>query len=125
MVYLDLTHETGGNANGAGMADVVTARLESKVHRPSTYMNALTSTTPAPVKLPMVMPTDRLAVAAALQMLEGVSPGDARIARIKNTLKLRRMHVSEALLPEVERHERLRVVEDPRPMRFGEDGSLI
>lgn len=85
MVYLDLTHETGGNANGAGMADVLTARLESKVHRPSTYMNALTSTTPAPVKLQMVMHADRLAVAAALQMLEGVSPGDARIVRIKNT----------------------------------------
>jgi hypothetical protein len=125
MVYLDLTDETGGNANGAGMADVVTARLEAKVDRPSTYMNALTSTTPAPVKLPMVMPTDRLAIAAALQMLEGVSPESARIVYIKNTLKLRRMHVSEALLPVVERREGLRVVEGPRPMRFAEDGSLL
>jgi hypothetical protein len=45
--------------------------------------------------------------------------------RVKNTLKLRRMHVSEALLPEVEKDERLRVVEEPGPMRFGEDGSLF
>ena len=125
MVYLDLTQETGGNANGAGMADVVTARLEAKIDRPSTYMNALTSTTPAPVKLPMVMPNDRLAIAAALQMLEGVPPENARLVRIKNTLKLRRMRVSEALLPEVERHEGLRIIDGPRPMRFGEDGSLI
>ena len=125
MVYLDLTHKSGGNANGAGLADVVTARLEAKVHRPSTYMNALTSTTPEPVKLPMVMPTDHLAVAAALQMLEGISTGGERLVRIKNTLKLNRMHVSEALLPEVERDKKLRVVEGPRPMRFGEDGSLL
>ncbi len=125
MVYLDLTEEAGGNANGAGMADVVTARLEAKIHRASTYMNALTSTTPAPVKLPMVMPTDRLAISAALQMLEGVPPENARLVRIKNTLKLQRMHVSEALLPEVERRERLRIIGGPRPMRFGEDGSLL
>src|ERR671913_1860946 len=122
VVFLDLTPETGGNANGLGAADVVTERLASKMDRPSTYLNALTSTTPFPVKLPMVMPTDRLAMTAALEMCAGVSPKDARLVRIKNTLKLRRMHVSEALLPEVEQDERLRVVEEPEPMRFGEDG---
>ena len=125
MVFLDLTEETGGNANGVGVADVVSERLASKMDRPATYLNALTSTTPQPVKLPMVMPNDRLAIAAALEMCAGVSPKDARLVRVKNTLKLRRMHVSEALLPEVEEDERLRVVEEPTPMRFGEDGSLV
>src|SRR5215216_1231091 len=124
MVFLDLTEETGGNANGVGMADVVTERLASKMDRPSTYLNALTSTTPQPVKLPMVMPTDRLAITAALEMCTGVSPKDARLVRIKNTHKLRQMHVSEALLSEVEKDERLRVVEEARPIRFGEDGSV-
>src|SRR3712207_2977347 len=60
MVFLGLTEETGGNANGVGMADVVTERLASRIDRPSTYLNALTSTTPQPVKLPMVMPTEKL-----------------------------------------------------------------
>jgi len=124
MVFLDLTEETGGNANGVGMADVVTERLASKMDRSSTYLNALTSTTPQPVKLPMVMPTDRLAITAALEMCAGVSPKDARLVRIKNTRKLRRIHVSEALLSEVEKDERLRVVEEARPIRFGEDGSV-
>ena len=124
MVFLGLTEETGGNANGVGMADVVTERLASKMDRPSTYLNALTSTTPQPVKLPMVMPTEKLAIAAALEMCAGVSPRDARLVRIKNTLKLRRMQVSEALLPEVEKDERLRVVEEARSIRFGEDGSV-
>jgi hypothetical protein len=118
MVYLGLTEETGGNANGLGMADVVTERLASRMERSATYMNALTSTTPAPVKTPMVMPTDEMAVAAALTMCAGVSPPEARLVRIQNTLRLRRMWVSEALLGEVEKDERLRVVEGPRPMSF-------
>ncbi|MEJ7632234.1 MAG: lactate racemase domain-containing protein [Rubrobacteraceae bacterium] len=124
MVYLDLTEETGGNANGLGMADVVTERLASKMERSATYLNALTSTTPAPVKTPMVMPTDRMAVAAALTMCAGVTSSEARLVRIQNTIKLRRMWVSEALLPEVEKDERLRVVEDPRPMSVGIDNSV-
>jgi Lactate racemase N-terminal domain len=124
MVFLDLTPETGGNANGLGMADVVTERLASKMDRPATYLNALTSTTPSPVKIPMVMPDDRMAVAAALTMCAGISPAEARLVRIKNTLKLRRMWVSEALLEGVG-DERLRVLEDPRPMRFDDDGSML
>jgi hypothetical protein len=78
IVFLDLTEETGGNANGLGMTDVVTERLAAKMDRPATYLNALSSTTPAPVKLPMVMPTDRPAIAAALEMCAGISPPDSR-----------------------------------------------
>jgi hypothetical protein len=118
MVYLGLTEETGGNANGLGMADVVTERLAASVDRPSTYMNALTSTTPAPVKTPMVMPTEEMAIAAALTMCAGVDPPRARLVRIQNTLKLRKIRVSEALLGDVESDERLEVLEAPRPMRF-------
>ena len=123
MVYLGLTEETGGNANGLGMADVVTERLAAAVDRPSTYMNALTSTTPAPVKTPMVMPTDEMAIAAALTMCAGVEPRDARLVRIQNTLKLGRIWLSETLLQEVEADERLEILESPRPMRF-EEGEI-
>jgi hypothetical protein len=124
MVYLGLTEETGGNANGLGMADVVTERLAAAVDRPATYMNALTSTTPAPVKTPMVMPTDEMAIAAALTMCAGVDPGDARLVRIENTLKLGRFWVSEALLGEVGNDGGLEVLENPRPLRF-EDGRIV
>ena len=125
MVYLGLTEETGGNANGLGMADVVNERLVAAMDRPSTYMNALTSTAPQPVKIPMTMPTDELAIAAALTMCAGVTSSEARLVRIQNTLRLGQMWVSEALLEEVEGDGRLTVVEEPLPMRFGEDGSLL
>src|ERR687895_110182 len=124
MVYLGLTEETGGNANGLGMADVVTERLAGSMDRPSTYMNALTSTTPAPVKTPMVMPTDEMAVAAALTMCAGVDPAEARLVRIENTLKLGRIWVSETLLRDAENNERLEILEEPQMMRF-EGGEII
>ena len=123
MVFLSLTEETGGNANGLGMADVVTERLASAMNRSATYMNALTSTTPQPVKIPMVMKDERCAIAAALTMCAGVKAPEARLVRIKNTLELRRMWVSEALLTEVEADERLSIVEDPQPLSFGENDS--
>ena len=125
MVFLDLTPETGGNANGLGAADVVTERLVSKMDPPATYLNALTSTTPYPVKIPMTMPTDRMAIAAALAMTAGVSPQNARLVRIQNTLKLRQMWVSEALLKEARDDERLSMLEGPRPINFDASGSLL
>jgi Domain of unknown function (DUF362) len=125
MVFLDLTPETGGNANGLGAADVVTERLVSKMDPPATYLNALTSTTPYPVKIPMTMPTDRMGIAAALAMTAGVSPQNARLVRIQNTLKLHQMWVSEALLKEARDDERLRTLEDVSPMDFDQDGSLL
>ena len=99
--------------------------MTAKINRPATNHNALSSTTPQPVKLPMVMPTDELAVAAALEMCASVSSKDARLVRVQNTLKLRRMWVSEALLPEAEKDERLRVVEETRPMRFADNGLIV
>ncbi len=125
MVFLGLTEETGGNANGLGAADVVTERLASAMNRPATYLNALTSTAPSAVKIPMVMLTDQRAITAALTMCAGVSPPEARLVRIKNTLRLRRMWVSEAMLGEVERDEKLRLIEDLQPMRFDADGSIL
>ncbi len=124
MAFLGLTDQTGGNANGLGMADVVTERLAGAMDRSSTYMNALTSTTPQPVKTPMVMPDDRSAIAAAITMCAGIKPKGVRLVRIKNTLRLRRIQVSEALLDEVENDKRLTIAEEARPIGFSKDGEL-
>jgi hypothetical protein len=65
-----------------------------------------------------------MAIAAALAMTAGVSPQNARLVRIQNTLKLRQMWVSEALLKEA-RDERLSMLEEPRPIDFAASGSLL
>jgi hypothetical protein len=120
MVMCDLTVEAQGNANGVGMADVVTHRLAEKFVPPATYLNALTSTTPEPTRLPMTMPTARMALAAALLMCPGLDPLLARIVRIRDTLHLREFWVSEPLLPFVNADSSLTVAGElgPFPLAF-------
>ncbi len=113
LVFCDLTDETAGNANGVGLADVITRTLARKFDPAATYPNALTSTTPETTRLPMTLATPRLALAAALVMCAGVEPSSARVCRIHDTLRLHELWVSEALLPGVRADATMRVVGEP------------
>src|SRR5436309_3321171 len=86
-VVLDLSPETEGNANGIGTADFTTLRAASKMDLGQTYPNGLTSTVVGPTALPMVLPSDRLALAAALLTCNAVGRAP-RVMRIANTLRL-------------------------------------
>jgi hypothetical protein len=120
----DLTPESGGNAVGIGMADVTTRRLVDKINYQAMYMNAITSGVPEGAKVPMTFDTDREAIQVALGMIGLTPPERARVVRIKTTLHLTEMEVSEALLPEVKANERLSVVTEPTPLGFDAQGNL-
>lgn len=122
-VVLDLDDASGGNANGVGTSDFTTVRLARKMDLGQTYPNSLTSTVPGPVKLPMVLPSDRLAIAAALLTCHAVAR-PPRLMRIKNTLNLDEFWVSPALLDEVRRDAAQRILIEPRPLPFDENGNL-
>ena len=121
----DLTEQSGGNADGLGAADFVTRRLVEKVDLHVTYTNAIASIAPLGAKLPMMYDTDHQAIEAALATIGLTEPPDAKVARIRNTLALEHLHVSEALLPEVRKRPELEVLEGPFEFRFGETGNLI
>jgi len=125
LVVLDLTEATHGNANGMGKADVVTRRLISKTNFPMTYCNALTSTVFAPVMMPMVMECDRDAVAAAIKACNARDLARARVVRIKDTLHLDDILISEAMLAEAGAHPRLTVVGEPAAMKFDGEGNFV
>ncbi|HLI90254.1 MAG TPA: lactate racemase domain-containing protein [Ktedonobacteraceae bacterium] len=122
-VVLDLCDASGGNANGVGTADFTTVRLARKMDLGRTYPNALTSTVPGPVKLPMVLPSDQLAIAAALLTCNAVGR-EPRLVRIKNTLRLDEFWVSAGLLDEVALNPMLQVVAGPGPVAFDHEGNL-
>jgi hypothetical protein len=96
LVYLAFTDESDGNGNGVGLADVVTSALAARYDPLSTYLNALTTTAAGNARLPMVMPTDELAIKAALRMCPDLAPEDAVIVRITDTLHLNRLWLSPA-----------------------------
>jgi hypothetical protein len=120
----DLTPESEGNAVGIGMADVTTRRLVDKINYQAMYMNAITSGVPEGAKIPMIFDTDREAIQVALGMIGLTPPDRARVVRIKTTLHLTEMDVSEALLQEVKANERLSVVAEPAPLAFDAQGNL-
>ena len=123
VVVLDLTAESHGNANGMGLADLVTRRFASKVDFNATYLNALTTTFVERAKLPITLESDREVVETALRTIG--SPPSPRIIRIRNTLELERMLVSPAVLQELAGRPDIQVESDPRPWGFDAAGNLF
>jgi hypothetical protein len=120
----DLTDDSAGNATGIGNADFTTRRLVAKIDPRPTYMNAITSSCPEAVRIPAYFDTDREVIDAALQTIGTVEPQDARIVRIRDTLRLEVLDVSEAFLPEIEKNNALRITRAARPLRFDAGGNL-
>ncbi len=122
-VILDLTDETDGNANGLGTGDFTTVRAAQKMVFGQTYPNGLTSTVVGTVKLPMVLPSDRLAFAAALLTCNAVGRAP-RLMRIANTLRLDEFTVSASLLDDVRANSALTIVAGPGQPPFDSAGNL-
>lgn len=125
IVVLDLTEETHGNIHGLGLADVCTRRVFEKIDYSKTYPNPLTSRLPEASKIPMVMQSDMLAIKAAIQTCSDIDYTKIRIVRIKNTLRLDEIFISEHLLDQARSDSRLEIVTDPQPMVFQESGDLL
>ncbi len=96
---LDVTDKSNGNANGLGILDLTTKRAFDKFDFEQTYPNALTSTVPMSVKLPMVLKNDRQAIQAAIKMSNVMDRTAVRMVRIKNTVQLGEIEISENLVP--------------------------
>ena len=123
-VVLDLTDATDGNANGLGMADFITIRAARKMNWARTYPNALTSTVPQPVSVPMVLPSDQLALAAALLTCHAVGRPPT-LVRIANTLHLGELIFSASLLDQARADSRLELLGGPEPPCFDDEGNFL
>ncbi len=121
----DLTAKTAGNAVGMGLADFGTRRLASKVNFHYTYTNSLTGLSPMRSKLPIIFETDHEAIEGALKTIGLTEPSDAKVARIRNTLALEYLQVSEALIPEVRERSDLEILDGPFEFRFSERDDLL
>ena len=120
-----LSERTHGNANGVGLADVITRRLHGQIDFPATYANAFTSTFLNRAYIPVVMETDREAVEAMFEVLRLENPGEARLVRLRNTLELEHIQVSETLAGEFDGHPDLEREGDLKPMTFNAAGALV
>jgi hypothetical protein len=120
----DLTEQSNGNANGIGLVDITTRRLVDKIDYRATYMNAITGISLEKAAVPMHFETDREAIEVALGSIGLTPPEESRIVRIKNTLHLDEVEVSEIYEKEVRQRQDLEILEGPSPMTFDKDGNL-
>jgi Lactate racemase N-terminal domain len=125
IVVLGLTRESMGNATGVGGADVITMRLYRELDVPSTYANIITSCNLDGAAIPMIMNTDREAIQLAVKTVVRVKPQDCRIVRIRNTLQLAEIQISEAMFEELRGQPgRFEAVAGPAPLAFDANGTL-
>jgi hypothetical protein len=112
---------TRGNANGIGIAEFMHERVYGGIDFQTTNTNCLTSGTPHGAAIPMRMGSDRAAVNAAR---DACRPGRFRLARIKNTIDLEELWVSEDALPELDPEATVRVSERPFDLGYDAEGNF-
>lgn len=121
IVITDLTEPSHGNACGIGLADVTTKRLLNKIDWDATYMNAVTSGFYEHSMLPVVAETDQQAFEWGIRASHDPHR-PKRIVRIKDTLHVSEMYVSEAALEEVK--DRVEIIKEAGDL-FDAQGALI
>ena len=103
IVALGLTEETHGNGHGIGLVDLTTVDIAESLDLEQMYANALTSGSLSRDAIPVALPSERLALAAACTTAGPYDPETVRIAWIRDTSHLGELRVSEALARDVER----------------------
>ena len=125
VAVLDLTDATHGNANGIGLADVTTRRVLNKMDFEATYPNTITNKITETMKIPMVMDSDKLAIQMAVRTCFGIDEAAARVIRIRNTMAMEYIEISESLLEEARRCPQIEIVTEPAPLLFDAQDNLL
>jgi hypothetical protein len=120
----DLSEKTYGNAIGIGLADFCSQRLAAKIDPLPTQINCVTAMTPEKARVPIALKTDKEAITTALTTVGPIEPWEARVIRIKNTLEMEELQVSEALMDELKGRSDIAFMGDLEDMPFDADGQL-
>ena len=126
MTILDLTEESHGAGYGMGFAETISRRFVNKLIIEKTYPNALTSQVPELCRIPLIMENDRECIQGALMTVFGLEDyTKAKIIRIKNTLSVDEIWISEALLEEAKANPKIEILSEPADFDFDEAGNLF
>ena len=121
---LSLTPQTHGSGYGMGAADVVSKRLYDAVDLEKTYPNSITSTALSFSKLPIVMKNDQDTIRLCVKSCTDIDKENPRIIRIKNTLTLGEIWISEAMIPEAMENPNLEILGEAEELPFNDQGNL-
>lgn len=122
MVVLDVTEETHGNAVGLAKASATTERALSKWDPEATTINYLTSI--SVFMCPHAYENDRAAMQSIMRV-GGYEPETVKMIRIKNTLEIQDIWISEALWNEVKDDPYFTPLTELASFDFNEKGDLF
>jgi hypothetical protein len=124
-IYVRSLHpHSYGNAAGIGMVDFIHERLLRAMDTKATWMNVISSLTPVNARVPMYFPSDREALATAMQTTARPDPGSAKVLWIKNTLSCQNLVASENYWEEARKRSDLAILTKPAQLAFDERGDL-
>ena len=122
---LDLSNESLGNANGVGLADFATKKLYNKINFDYTYLNALTSTEPNSIKLPMILDNDELVIKACAKTCGILDEKNIKVVIIENTKNLNELYMSKVAYGSVVEKNKVEIISNEKEISFDEEGNLI
>jgi len=120
----DLTKDTYGSAVGMGMADVINSRILPQIDWEPTRINSLTASSPAAIRTPVSFDTDRECLERFLPTVGKHDLTQVTIGRIRNTLSLVDLELSENLRAEIEANPNLTIVEGPYDFPVDASGNM-
>ena len=123
VVALNLTDESNGNMHGVGNADIICRRIFDKGSLEETYPNSITSTSLKADAIPVMMANDRLAIQCAIKTCNCDDIDNVHLIRIKNTLHISEILVSEGMLDKVRNEPNMTIVGDAEDWMFDDDGN--
>jgi hypothetical protein len=124
VAVLGLDPSSHGNAQGVGLADLITERLFRSIDLAKTYKNILTSTYVQRGMIPIIGGSDRDTIENALYSIPLVDEERLRIAWIRNTNQLEEIALSPAAFAGCAPEARLEKLHDI-DWKFDEKGLLI
>jgi hypothetical protein len=124
VAVLGLDPSSHGNAQGVGLADLITERLFREIDLKKTYMNTLTSTYVQRGMIPVIGGSDRETIEKALYSIPLIREGQPRIAWIPNTNQIEEIALSPAAFSECRPEVSLKKLREI-DWTFDETGLLI
>lgn len=120
-----LNEETHHNGCGLSVADVTTRRCVNSVDFETTWINVITSTMLNGGAIPIYLENDREALLVAIRTCNGIDFSKARVVRIKDTLHMEYIEVSESYYGELKDHPEIEILSDPYEIDFDDEGFML
>lgn len=109
MILLGLSKGTHGNGVGIGMFDIVLKDVFNNLDFETMYANVIAAKLIEEARIPIMVTNEDEAIKVAIKSIRNIDKNNLKIVKIKNTLDLEVIEVSEAYLEYIRKHEKLDV----------------